>query len=79
MERMWMVRSDGGNLDEASRERGVAAIGGSALAVHAKPGVDRQRLAALYRRAEPQARRGSIVSGASIPLALWTLTTWCGR
>ncbi|WP_300620122.1 restriction endonuclease [Dokdonella sp.] len=65
MERMWMVRGEGGSLYEAFRERGVAAVGWSQLAAHARPGVGREQLIALYRSAEPQAKQGTVVSGAS--------------
>lgn len=65
MKRMWMVRSEGGSLYDAFRERSVAAIGWVQLAPHAKPGVDRKQLIALYQSAEPQAKQGTIVSGAS--------------
>ena len=65
MARMWMVRGEGGSLYDAFRERGVAAVGWSQLARHAKPGVDRQQLIALYQTAEPQAKQGTVVSGAS--------------
>lgn len=65
MERMWMVRGEGGSLYEAFRERGVAAIGWAQLAGHAKPGIGRKQLIALYQSAEPEAKQGTIVSGAS--------------
>ncbi|MCL6690135.1 restriction endonuclease [Pseudomonas sp. R3.Fl] len=65
MARMWMVRGEGGRLYDAFRERGVAAVGWKQLAAHAKPGVERKRLVALYRSAEPQAKQGAVVSGAS--------------
>lgn len=65
MARMWMVRGDGGNLYDAFRERSVVAIGWSHLAPHAKPGVSREQLMDFHRAAEPQAKRGTIVSGAS--------------
>lgn len=48
MKRMWMVRSEGGSLYDAFRERGVAAIGWTKLAPHAKPGVERKQLIAVY-------------------------------
>ncbi len=54
MERMWMVRGEGGSLYDAFRERGVAAIGWNQLAAHARPGVGRKQLVALYQSAEPQ-------------------------
>jgi restriction system protein len=62
---MWMVRSEGGSLYDAFRERGVVAVGWNQLAAHAKPGVGRKQLIALYQSAEPQAKQGTVVSGAS--------------
>lgn len=66
MARMWMVRGEGGSLYDAFRERGVAAVGWNQLAVHAKPGVRRKQLIALYQSAEPQAKQGTVVSDAAI-------------
>jgi len=65
MTRMWMVRGEGGSLYDAFRELGVASIGWSQLAAHAKPGVGRKQLIALYQSAEPQAKQGTVISGAS--------------
>lgn len=65
MARMWMVRGEGGSLYEAFRERSVVAVGWNQLAAHAKPGVGRKQLIALYQSAEPQAKQGTVVSGAS--------------
>ena len=65
MARMWMVRSEGGSLYDAFRERGVAAVGWAQLAAHAKVNVGRKQLIAWYQSAEPQAKRGTVVSGAS--------------
>jgi restriction system protein len=65
MARMWMVRSEGGSLYEVFRERGVAAVGWNQLAAHAKPGVGRKQLIALYQSADPLAKQGTVVSGAS--------------
>lgn len=65
MTRMWMVRGEGGSLYDAFRERGVAAIGWNSLAEHAKPGVGRKQLIALYQSLEPQAKKGSVVAAAS--------------
>ncbi|WP_337245754.1 restriction endonuclease [Luteimonas sp. gir] len=65
MTRMWMVRGEGGSLYDAFRERGVVAVGWNQLAAHAKPGVGRQELIALYQGVEPQVKRGTAVSGAS--------------
>ncbi|UUC94378.1 restriction endonuclease [Comamonas sp. C11] len=65
MARMWMVRGEGGSLYDAFRERGVAAVGWNQLAAHAKPGVGRKQLIDLYKSAEPLAKQGTVVSGAS--------------
>jgi len=65
MARMWMVRSEGGSLYDAFREHGVAAVGWNQLAIHAKRGVGRKQLIALYQSAEPQAKQGTVVSSAS--------------
>ncbi|KVC82942.1 restriction endonuclease [Burkholderia ubonensis] len=65
MTRMWMVRGEGGSLYDVFRDRSVAAIGWNQLAAHAKPGVDRKQLIDLYKSAEPQAKHGTVVSGAS--------------
>lgn len=65
MKRMWMVRGEGGSLYDLFRDRGVAALGWSQLAGHARPGVDRKALIEVYRSAEPKARQGTLVSGAS--------------
>ncbi|KHK61588.1 restriction endonuclease [Pseudomonas frederiksbergensis] len=65
MARMWMVRGDGGSLYDTFRERGVIAVGWNQLAAHAKPGVGRKQLIILYQSAEPQAKQGTVVSGAS--------------
>ena len=50
---------------DAFRERGVAAIGWAQLAAHAKPGIERKELIAIYQLAEPQAKQGTVISGAS--------------
>lgn len=65
MSRMWMVRSEGGSLYDAFRDRGVAAVGWTQLAPHAKPGVDRKQLIAALKAAEPQAKPGTVIAGAS--------------
>lgn len=65
MTRMWMVRGEGGSLYDAFRDRQVVAIGWSELAVHAKPGIGRKQLIDLYRNAEPSAKKGTVISGAS--------------
>ncbi|MET4675860.1 MULTISPECIES: restriction endonuclease [unclassified Luteibacter] len=65
MERLWMVRGEGGALYEQFRDRGVAAIGWREIAEQAKPGVDRKKLTELYRQARPNAKPGTAISGAS--------------
>ncbi len=65
MERMWMVRAEGGTLYDLFCERGVAAVGWSELAEKAKPGMTRQQLIDLYRQADPDAKQGTAISGAS--------------
>ena len=65
MERLWMVRGEGGALYELFRERGVAAIGWHDLAAQAKPGVSRGHLLEIYRAAKPDAKPGTLISGAS--------------
>ncbi|WP_208789126.1 hypothetical protein [Xanthomonas cissicola] len=64
MARIWMVRGDGGSLYGIFRECGVATVGWQ-LAAHAKAGVGREQLTALYQSAEPQAKQGTVVLGAS--------------
>lgn len=65
MARMWMVRGEGGSLYEDFRERGVVAVGWSQLAAEAKPGMTRKELIELHRAANPKAKAGSAISGAS--------------
>lgn len=65
MERMWMVRAEGGTLYDLFRERGVAAVGWAELAAKARPGMTRQQLVEIYRQAEPQAKQGTALAGAS--------------
>lgn len=65
MARMWMVRGEGGSLYEEFRERRIVALGWNSLAAHAKPGVSRKELLECYRRAEPQVKEGTLISGAS--------------
>ncbi|WP_342248028.1 restriction endonuclease [Pseudomonas sp. OTU2001] len=65
MSRMWMVRGESGSLYDAFREREVAAVGWSHLAPHAKLGVGRKELTAMYQALEPQLKKGSVVAGAS--------------
>jgi restriction system protein len=65
MERMWMVRAEGGTLYDLFRERSAVAIGWTELAAKAKPGMTRQQLIELYRKADPLAKPGTAISGAS--------------
>jgi restriction system protein len=60
-----MVRGEGGSLYEEFRERRIVALGWNSLAAHAKPGVSRKELLECYRRAEPQVKEGTLISGAS--------------
>jgi restriction system protein len=62
---MWMVRGEAGRLYEDFRERGVAAIGWHQLAPTAKLGMTRKELTNIYRVAEPLAKPGTAISGAS--------------
>lgn len=65
MERMWMVRAEGGTLYDLFRERGVAAVGWAELAARAKLGMTRKELVEIYRQAEPLAKPGTALAGAS--------------
>jgi restriction system protein len=64
MARMWMERGKGGSLYDAFGEHGMAAIGWDHLAAYAEPSVGRKQLIDLYRAAKPQAKHGTLVSGA---------------
>jgi restriction system protein len=65
MERLWMVRGEGGSLYDDFRDRGVAAIGWRDIAEQAKPGVARKKLIELYQQANPDAKPGTARSGGS--------------
>jgi restriction system protein len=65
MERMWMVRAEGGTLYDLFRERNAVAIGRTELAAKANPGMTRQQLIELYRKADPLAKPGTAISCAS--------------
>lgn len=65
MSKMWMIRADGGSLYEEFRERGIAAIGWTHLAPHAKVGMTRKELIDLYRSIEPATKEKTAISGAS--------------
>ena len=60
-----MVRGEAGRLYEDFRERGAAAIGWDKLAPSAKFGMTRKELTNIYRAAEPLAKPGTAISGAS--------------
>lgn len=84
MERMWMVRAKGGTLYDLFRERSAVAIGWTELAAKAKPGMTRQQLIELYRKADPLAKPGTAISGASqvwrfineVAVGDWVVTLW---
>ncbi|ABE50868.1 restriction endonuclease [Methylobacillus flagellatus] len=63
--RMWMIRGEGGSLYDEFRENNIAAIGWSQFAQHAKQGISRKQLITLYEQADPHAKPGTIISGAS--------------
>jgi restriction system protein len=65
MERLWMVRSEGGALYDLFRDRSVAAIGWSDLAEHAVERWSRTDLLEYYRRIRPDLKPGTVLSGAS--------------
>ena len=65
MGKMWMVRGESGRLYDDFRERGVVAIGWNQISVDAKPGMTRKELTKLYLAAEPHAKQGRAISGAS--------------
>ncbi|MGD7264429.1 restriction endonuclease [Ralstonia pseudosolanacearum] len=65
MSKMWMIRADGGTLYEEFRERGIAAIGWTQLAPHAKVGMTRKELIDLYLSIEPGTKEKTAISGAS--------------
>ena len=87
MGKMWMVRGESGRLYDDFRERGVVAIGWNQISVDAKPGMTRKELTKLYLAAEPHAKQGRAISGAS---QVWrfineiaegdhVITTWVSR
>lgn len=65
MARMWMVRGEGGTLYDSFRELGIVAVGWNQLAAHAKPGVTREQLIAIYKSADPFAKQGTAIASAS--------------
>lgn len=65
MEKIWMIRSEGGSLYEIFKEHNAVAIGWQDLAKAAIQGADRVKLQALYQQLEPEITKGKIISGAS--------------
>ena len=65
MTKMWMIRAEGGSLYDDFRERGIAAIGWTNLAPHAKVGMTRKELIDLYTQLEPGTKEKTAISGAS--------------
>jgi restriction system protein len=80
-DRMWMVRGDSGNLFDDFHDNGCVAIGWHELAT-AQPGMSRTDLFAIYRKARPEFKTGTITSGVGqvwrflneIKLTDWVVT-----
>lgn len=62
---MWMIRADGGRLYGDFRDKGVAAIGWTQLAHHARPGMTKKELADLHLSIAPETKEKMAVSVAS--------------
>lgn len=60
-----MIRADGGRLYGDFRQKGVAAIGWTQLAHHAKPGMTKKELADLHLSIAPETKEKMAVSVAS--------------
>lgn len=65
MEKMWMIRGEGGRLYNDFRDRSIAAIGWWELAPKVKPGMSKKELTAIYQQVEPNVKLGTAISGAS--------------
>ncbi len=65
MGKMWMIRADGGRLYGDFREKGIAAIGWTQLAHHAKAGMTKKELADLHLSIAPETKEKMAVSVAS--------------
>ena len=63
--KMWMIRADGGRLYEAFRDTGIAAIGWTQLAHHAKAGMTKKELADLHLSIAPETKEKMAASVAS--------------
>ena len=62
---MWMVRCDGGKLYEVYKTNKIVSIAWPQIAAYAKLGVSRQDLSKIYASAQPEAKKGTIISGVS--------------
>ncbi|MCD9228698.1 restriction endonuclease [Ralstonia pseudosolanacearum] len=62
---MWMIRADGGRLYGDFRQKGIAAIGWTQLAHHAKAGMTKKELADLHLSIAPETKEKMAVSVAS--------------
>lgn len=62
---MWMIRADGGRLYGDFRQWGIAAIGWTQLAHHAKAGMTKKELADLHLSIAPETKEKMAVSVAS--------------
>ncbi|WP_257984031.1 restriction endonuclease [Ralstonia mannitolilytica] len=65
MSKMWMVRADGGRLYRDFRDKGIAGIGWTQLAHHAKPGMTKKELADLHLSIAPETKEKMAASVAS--------------
>lgn len=63
--RLWMVRAEGGVLYDRFRDRKVVAVGWTELAAVATPGITRAALIDVYKATHPDARPGRAISSAS--------------
>lgn len=63
--KMWMIRADGGRLYGEFRERGIAAIGWTQLAHHAKAGMTKKELVDLQLSIAPETKEKIAASVAS--------------
>lgn len=65
MNRIWMVRSEGGSLYDLFKENNVVAIGWEQIAQAAVQGLSKKDLQKLYMEAEPYIKKGNAISSSS--------------
>ena len=65
MNRIWMVRSEGGSLYDLFKENNVVAIGWKQIAQAAVQGLSKKDLQKLYMEAEPYIKKGNAISSSS--------------